>query len=268
MAIDEELIRESEDEGDRLTSLFDTVEEFIIKAFTIAISTNIFLKGINKAKSDSLNIINDLRGETKKWLSEVMPKIYFSGVQFADKQIKKAGGKLVDLGELHSIAVQIASDSIYNRLEQQFFTVGRRVEDIYRNLALEHIKQVSIGNKSWQQGSRNYLNDLLKNGITGFRDSAGRQWNMKTYTKIVIRTGVMETHLNATANRFVENKYDLIKISKHSNPCELCKPWEGEILSLTGKTEGYKTLDYAKSKGLFHVNCLHAYGAYLPELDN
>ena len=268
MAIDEELIRESEDEGDRLTSLFDKVEKFITEAFIASIGTKVFLTGINKAKQDSLNIINDLRNETQKWLNIAMPKIYMSGVQFADKQIKKAGGKLVDMGEIHNIAVQIASDSIYNRLEQQFFTVGRRVEDIYRNLALEHIRQTAIGAKSWQQGSRNYLNDLLKNGVTGFTDSAGRQWNMKTYTKMVIRTGVMETHLNATANRFVENKYDLIKISKHSNPCELCKPWEGEILSLTGKTEGYKTLEFAKSKGIFHPNCKHAYGAYLPELDN
>jgi len=73
----------------------------------------------------------------------------------------------------------------------------------------------------------------------------------------------MQAHLEGTANRLVEQGHDLVKVSTHRGACELCQPWQGKILSITGKTEGYPTLEEAKAEGLFHVNCRHAYGLYI-----
>lgn len=39
--------------------------------------------------------------------------------------------------------------------------------------------------------------------------------------------------------------------------CRLCFPWEGRILSLTGKTEGFPTYEEARKAGCFHPNCVH-----------
>lgn len=86
---------------------------------------------------------------------------------------------------------------------------------------------------------------------------------MRTYTEMVARTTTMEAHLQGTANRLVEQGHDLVKISTHLGACELCQPWQGKILSITGKTEGYPTLEEAKAAGLFHPNCRHAYGLYI-----
>jgi len=79
----------------------------------------------------------------------------------------------------------------------------------------------------------------------------------------VARTTTMEAHLQGTANRLVEQGHDLVKVSTHRGACELCQPWQGKILSITGKTEGYPTLEEAKAAGLFHPNCRHAYGLYI-----
>ena len=73
----------------------------------------------------------------------------------------------------------------------------------------------------------------------------------------------MEAHLQGTANRLVEQGHDLVKVSTHRGACELCQPWQGKILSITGKTKGYPTLEEAKAAKLFHVNCRHAYGLYI-----
>jgi len=73
----------------------------------------------------------------------------------------------------------------------------------------------------------------------------------------------MQAHLEGTANRLVEQGHDLVKVSTHIGACELCQPWQGKILSITGKTEGYPTLEEAKAAGLFHPNCRHAYGLYI-----
>jgi hypothetical protein len=73
----------------------------------------------------------------------------------------------------------------------------------------------------------------------------------------------MEAHLTGTGNRLLENGRDLVKVSTHPNACEKCRPWEGKVLTLTGKTPGYPTLQEAKDTGLFHPRCEHAYGLYI-----
>ena len=73
----------------------------------------------------------------------------------------------------------------------------------------------------------------------------------------------MEAHLQGTANRLVEQGHDLVKVSTHRGACEKCVPWQGKVLSITGKTSGYPTLEEAKAAGLFHPNCRHAYGLYI-----
>jgi len=65
----------------------------------------------------------------------------------------------------------------------------------------------------------------------------------------------MQAHLEGTANRLVEQGHDLVKVSTHRGACELCQPWQGKVLSITGKTKGYRTLEEAKAAGLFHPNC-------------
>jgi hypothetical protein len=89
---------------------------------------------------------------------------------------------------------------------------------------------------------------------------------MRTYAEMVARTSTMEAHLQGTTNRLLEHGHDLVKVSKHANPCKKCVPWEGKVLSITGKTSGYKTLDEARESGLFHPNCRHAYSLHLAEL--
>ncbi|MFA5176945.1 MAG: phage minor capsid protein [Candidatus Omnitrophota bacterium] len=80
------------------------------------------------------------------------------------------------------------------------------------------------------------------------------------------RTAMRDMTERARHDYYLANKLDLVIVSSHGDACPLCVPWEGRILSITGKTEGYYTVDQARAAGLFHPNCEHnTYSYYANE---
>jgi hypothetical protein len=107
---------------------------------------------------------------------------------------------------------------------------------------------------------------LSEYGLDSLIDKAGRSWSLDRYTEMLIRTKTVEARNRGLINRVLENGYDLVQVSDHMGECDLCRPWEGRILSLTGQTKGYPTLAEAESQGLFHPNCRHAINTLHREL--
>lgn len=263
-APDERLIRFSEDEAQRLIKFYSEAEREIIDEINKAL-----LKGNKtaylKAMKDNVQIIlKDLRSGSRTWCEEAIPRVYIEAVKAADAQIDKQGTKIIGgFAGMHQQAAQILAESAFNRFDDVVNMIGRRVDDIYRTLALENIRGAVVGYQSWQKVARNYREQLADQGVTGFKDKAGRQWNMKTYAEMVSRTTTMEAHLEGTKNRLLERGRDLVEVSVHSNPCPKCSPWEGRILSLSGNSKDYPSLDDARANGLFHPRCKHAFGLYI-----
>lgn len=261
---DERLVRLSEDEARRLVSLCTDAEREILDAINQAL-----LRGNKteylKAMLENVKLIQqDLLTGSRTWCEEALPRIYIEGGQFAEAQLEKAGLKLESgYGAIHQQAVQVLAENTYQLLENVTLTIGRRVDDIYRTMALENIRGSVAGYETWKQAATRIRERLADKGVTGFRDVAGREWSMRSYSEMVARTSTMEAHLAGTGNRLLENGHDLVQVSHHSKPCEFCIPWEGKILSLSGKTGGYPTLAQAKEKKLFHPNCKHAYGLFI-----
>ncbi len=71
----------------------------------------------------------------------------------------------------------------------------------------------------------------------------------------------------------IQNKRNLVKITKHNESCNVCKQWEGQILvdDVFMKSKGnynYNYLSDAIRSGLFHNGCSHGMSTYFPELRN
>jgi hypothetical protein len=128
---------------------------------------------------------------------------------------------------------------------------------------LENVRGTVVGYDTWKQTAKRYREQLAERGVTGFKDRSGRMWNMRTYTEMVARTTTQQAHTEGTLNRLSEQGHDLIIVSRHRSPCELCGVWEGKVLSITGKTKGYPTFEQAKAAGLMHCNCRHAVSLYI-----
>jgi hypothetical protein len=215
-------------------------------------------------KKNIENILTDLKDGNRTWCEEAIPRVYSRGLYSADAMLQEAGVKVkAGYGGIHQEAAQVLADNTFGRFEDVAQVIGRQVNDIYRELALENIRGTVVGYDTWEQTARRFREQLAERGVTGFKDRSGKMWNMSRYTEMVARTTTQQAHIQGTANRLVEHGHDLVKVSHHSGACELCQPWEGKILSITGRTEGFPTLEEAKVAGLFHPNCRHAIGLYI-----
>ena len=95
------------------------------------------------------------------------------------------------------------AENAFQRLEDVAQVIGRQVNDIYRELALENVRGTVVGYDTWKQTAKRYREQLAERGVTGFKDRSGKMWNMRTYTEMVARTTTMQAHLEGTANRLV-----------------------------------------------------------------
>jgi hypothetical protein len=71
---------------------------------------------------------------------------------------------------------------------------------------------------------------------------------------MVVRTTTREAATHGTINRLLERGDDLITISEHPDPAEVCVPYAGQTFSLSGQTDGYDVIDQLPP---FHPNCRH-----------
>lgn len=277
----------TEDQARRLVALFSDAERAILDKLTTALAKGNNTDHLRQQEAEIRAILNTLGVDASQWVAETVPDIYAKGLAVADAELARWGVGTLEMawnGPIHVEATRILADAMHDRLTGAVTTVGRTTNDIFRALALENMKATVIGYDTWQAVARTYRQQLQARGITGFIDRANKRWNLSTYTQMVSRTTTREVALNAQANRLLEHGVDLVVVDssvgrlgkriligytqggrakrsqeRYESPCDLCRPWEGATLSLTGATPGYPTLDEARTAGLFHPNCTHVY---------
>jgi len=254
----------SDAEINRLVKFYEQAEREILDRLNRALLRANKTEYLVQMKREIEAILQQLREGNRTWCTEAIPRVYSQGLYSADAMLKDIGATVkAGFGAIHQQAAQVLAENAFQRFEDVVQVIGRQVNDIYRELALENVRGTVVGYDTWQETAMRFREQLAERGVTGFKDRAGRTWRMTTYTEMVARTTSMECFLQGTVNRLAEQGHDLIKVSTHRGACELCRPFEGKILSITGKTPGYPTLEEAKSGGLFHFNCRHAYGLYI-----
>ncbi|WP_329424002.1 phage minor capsid protein [Streptomyces sp. NBC_01268] len=179
-------------------------------------------------------------------------------------------------------AVDRLAASLADDTRPLYVRITRAVVDIYRRIVGRASGTQLLTGMTRRQASQRALDQFAAQGITGFTDSAGRRWDMASYAEMAVRSvtarAAVEGHIDALA----EIRVGLVIVSDAPLECPLCRPWEGEILSLGGtsgphtvrepRADGRGTvavhvagsLVEARAAGLFHPNCRHSLGAYLP----
>ena len=210
----------------------------------------------NKQLATIRAILAELDKVAARWAQVHIPGLYIEAAKVVDDYLPSLGEFAFE--RLHAEAVELLQANLTGRMYAATQVVGRQVADAYRRAGLWAIQQGLIGGETTREVSKRIVADLRKRGLTAFVDKRGREWNLRNYADMVAQTTTMEAELQGTANRLLEAGEDLVQISEHLDECERCRPWEGKIISLTGATKGYPTLEEAKAAGLFHPRCLHA----------
>ena len=259
-----------------LTTLTEIAEDKIIAALGPMLyidpvsHKHMNVKTLRKRRTVARAALRELKKEITVWAKEAIKQSYNAGIAAANAQVRYyvKPNKLAKTGKIHISAAKILVDKTNERLSTVFAAANHTIQHVYQSVILESAKlKITSGYESWTRTSRIFLNEFTQKGIVGFTDKAGRRWSMSAYTNMLARTVLHEAHNEAQWREFVANGLDLIIVSSHSGACPLCEPWAGKILSLTGLTGGYPTLEAAKGDGLFHPNCLHTTSLYVPDED-
>lgn len=151
----------------------------------------------------------------------------------------------------------------------------RSVDDAYRAIIAEtSAPGVVTGSEARQAATQRALNRFADRGITGFVDKGGRQWEIESYAEMATRTASGRAMVEGRTETYQRDGRDVVIVSDAPQECRACRPFEGELLSISGDSVGEEidgkrvvaTVRRATSAGLFHPNCRHDLRPYVPGL--
>lgn len=182
------------------------------------------------------------------------------------------------------LAASLAEDArpVYQR-------ITRAVVDVFRRITSRAAGTQLLTGITRRQASQRALDQFANRGVTGFVDSAGRSWDMASYAEMAVRSVTARAAIEGHIDALGEIGVGLVIVSDAPLECPLCRPWEGEVLGIGGPSGPHTlrvehsiqpsglfaptrtvavhvagSLTEARAAGLFHPNCRHSLGAYLP----
>lgn len=174
-------------------------------------------------------------------------------------------------GQLRNLHPQIVRDSV----------------SAYRTVVDRASASVTLGVQTQRQAAGAAWADLVRNGYTKIQTTSAagrtRNWEVSSYVDMATRTAVVQASVESHLNTLEGAGIDLVQVSNTPAECPLCRPWEGKILLTSGqpgeqtikRQHGINddqevsvrvagTVSEARDAGLFHPNCRHSLGAYIP----
>lgn len=231
------------------------------------------LRTLQALRAQTDRILANLQAGLPGAVEEAVGFAYNRGVATAGTELTKAGlryGAFAEVQPTGAIAA-IVSEMLV-RTEPMVFQIRRAVTDIYQQVVTQAASQTALGVVTRREASGIILERLGKVGITGFRDVSGRNWNMASYAEMAARTSTAQAMLQGHTDRIQELGVDTVIVSDAPEECRICRPYEGKVLSLSGRTTGRLSdgrmvegsLADAKRAGLYHPHCRHSHSIYLP----
>lgn len=214
-------------------------------------------------------IVKEADQNVQAWIKVEIPAFYEMGMQEALLDLNERGSAVrIDKGfaNFHREAIEALAQDTYQNVSSGMAGMTRTAERVISMSARESITtQIAKGQitgADTRSIAKQVENVLKAEGLSAITDKNGRKWDLMRYGEMLTRTKLTQAHNSGTVNRMVESGYDLVIVSSHGGSCDLCAPFEGKILSATGRNKGYISLDEAQSEGLFHPNCRHVITPY------
>lgn len=220
-----------------------------------------------------------LRRDAQRVVSQMQQAAHTEVVGMLEKAY--AGGRLSPLSSPGMVATNqravfaLARDTT-RALDSTAPRVLRWTEDIYRQVIAETVSGSVVGTSTRRQVAAKAMDRFARQGVLGFKDSAGRNWSLSSYAEMTTRTATGQAFLEGTLDRYQANGDDLVIVSNSPEECPLCRPYEGNVLSISGSLtappglpEGIRfmgSLSAARDAGLYHPNCTHRADRYVPGL--
>ena len=246
------------------------------------------MQALERREKEGLNIVLKSVGKQDKEIDRILNEVVGTTVREASGDLKVA----VDNGFLRN-ASDLEVEGVINSLvdnariftEEKFSNLNAiMINDYnnqYRNVINDSFAQFITGNQSLSESVYNMNLQLERQGLTGYFDSAGREWSADAYGKMLMRSasGDLVTESTLAANALYNN--DFIEISSHGEARDKCFEDQGKIYNLNGGSGYIEDLDgnkikyydwgntsYGDADGILGVNCRHNMYVFIPGISS
>jgi hypothetical protein len=154
-------------------------------------------------------------------------------------------------------------EDLQGKLNLLGYRITRYADDVYQAVVADAARAQVLGLTPAQAQHEAYRR-LVRQGITGFVDSKGRNWELSAYVEMATRTAVERAFNVSHQDRLQSLGFDLFTVPDDGHPCPLCQPWQGKVLSVAPDSRADATIAEATAAGLFHPRCRHVLLGFLP----
>lgn len=247
------------------------------------------LAQIGRLTDESIEIIAAATGVAPDMLKKALE----DAARMELKDVDAALSSAVKAGKISAPVVGAATDTrVYQTLQALALQAGERlslVNSTMLNSTLQaYVSAVNVGYAeaasvlnaaatgtaigidSLRSAVRKSIKQLGDLGITGYVDSAGRNWTPEAYVNMVVRTTTHNAAIQATVAEAADYGVEVFQVSSHNGARPLCAPYQGKFYTW-GSTGGvvhdlddvphpYEPISvtsYGEPAGLFGINCGH-----------
>lgn len=284
----------AEDLAAAVADLYEAAEGVLIEKITQALAQGIDspmwaqlkLAALGNLQAAVDEVIAALQANAGGAIHEAVAEAYDRGQQAAVAELGAVGvGQAIVAAEIlpTAPAVDRLAAALIADTGPVHLRILRQTMDVYRHVVARASAAPLLGAQTRRQAAQSALDDFANRGITGFVDSRGRSWDMRSYVEMATRSAVGRAAIEAHSDRLGAAGIELVIVSQASEECPLCRPWERKILTRTGAggarevqmehaTEDERmvtvrvagSLPEARTAGLMHPNCRHSISIYLP----
>lgn len=144
------------------------------------------------------------------------------------------------LGEIEEMA-----ETAYQSTASKLLLIGRTSPDVFRAPVLTSAVEAQAAGRGSMTTVSEIVKSIEETGITAFVDKAGREWSLKDYGTMAVRTTVRQAQVSAV---LTEDEHDLYKILAIGSTCPICSAYEGRVYSKSGTDPNYPPLAAAFGK--------------------
>ncbi|MBP2331240.1 hypothetical protein JOF56_011625 [Kibdelosporangium banguiense] len=265
--------------GDALKALLDTWDaaaERMLAAVARRLAQGIEQDGWAEVKARQVLSVRDELRTILARLDATVPEQAARALDEAYKlgwQVVASRDLPVAIGTRPGLVQQLI-EWLVGQLGGMFLPVLRAQTDLFQVAIGQTEALMATGTITRRDAVAQVVDRLLAAGHDRFQDRAGRRWHLDSYARMAGRTAAQQAAVEGGLAELQAEGVDIVQLSDSPRECSLCRPWERELLSITGRSVGTEvdgkrvtaTIAEARAAGVWHPNCTHRADEVIPGL--
>ena len=259
--------------------LFDNVVERVTERGTVYLDKQPYIWQLEKMQQmhmlneENLKLISEYSGVAEEQLRYIVEneglKLYTDTKQQLLEDLGR--GSAGNSNYIQEILADYASQAVGDIHNLINTTLPKAVIGAYQGIVEQSVARVVTGLSTADKAISDTVMKWQEKGFQGFKDSAGRNWKIDNYARMVIKTTTYRTFREMRTRPAEELGIDTFYYSKKSSAREMCAPLQHQIVTYgparTEKGERILSLEdygYGKPGGCLGIHCGHMLTPFIP----